>query len=206
MGRRDELVPRQPEEQYSVRLVLITASVTEVSSFSLQMGSFAIGTVAATSLIFMALLASGSAALGKYFLKLVEAFAIEFWWEFYCRIEFYKSLPIAHMMKVLPKMHAAEAKLLPRFSQDGVREAYRLRLPRHYLLQREESVVVRVPRMVQGGGGMPGCSVLVRRESLGADAGHPLPAAERNGRHESGRAAPKGRQHVLYDETANKIR
>lgn len=50
-------------------------SVTEVSSFSLQMGSFAIGT--ATSLIFMALLASGNAALGKYFLKL-EAFAIKF--------------------------------------------------------------------------------------------------------------------------------
>lgn len=75
-----ELVPRQLGEQYSVRLVLITASVTEVSSFSLQMGSFAIGTVAATaaSLIFMALLASGNAALGKYFLKLVEAFAIKF--------------------------------------------------------------------------------------------------------------------------------
>lgn len=71
-----ELVPRQLEEQYSVRLVLITASVTVVSSFSLQMGSFAIGTaVAATaaSLIFTALLASGDAALGKYFLKLVEA-------------------------------------------------------------------------------------------------------------------------------------
>lgn len=47
------------------------------------MGSFAIGTAAATaaSLIFMALLASGDAALGKYFLKLVEAFAIKFRWE-----------------------------------------------------------------------------------------------------------------------------
>lgn len=104
------------------------------------------------------------------------------------------------------RWHSVGAKLLPRFSQDGVREADRLRLPRHYLLQREESVVVRVPRMVQGGGGMSGRRVLVRRESLGADAGHPLPAAERNGRHESGRAAPKGRQYVLHDETADKIR
>lgn len=102
-------------------------------------------------------------------------------------------------------MHSVEAKLLPRFSQDGVREAYRLRLPRHYLLQREESVVVRVPRMVQGRGGMSGCCVLVRCESLGADAGHPLPATERNGRYKSGRAAPKGGQYVLYDETTDKI-
>lgn len=72
------------EEQYSVRLVLITASVTGVSSFSLQMGSFAIGTVAATaaSLIFTALLASGDAALGKFFLKLEPRgfYVIMFWW------------------------------------------------------------------------------------------------------------------------------
>lgn len=70
-------------KQYSVRLILIAASVTEVSSFSLQMGSFAIGTAAATaaSVIFMALLASGDAALGKYFLKLLVAFAIKFRWE-----------------------------------------------------------------------------------------------------------------------------
>lgn len=107
---------------------------------------------------------------------------------------------------MLLRLQSVEAKLLPRFSQDGVREAHRLRLPRHYLLQREESVVVRVPRMVQGGGGMSGCRVLVRRESLGADAGHPLPAAERNGRHESGRAAPESRQYVLHDEIADKIR
>lgn len=60
--------------------------------------------------------------------------------------------------------------------------------------------------MVQGGGGMSGCRVLVRRESLGADAGHPLPAAKRNSRYESGRAAPKGRQYVLYDEVTDKIR
>lgn len=53
---------------------------------------------------------------------------------------------------------------------------------------------------------MSGRRVLVRRESLGADAGHPLPAAERNGRHESGRAAPESRQYVLHDEAADKIR
>jgi len=99
-----------------------------------------------------------------------------------------------------------ETKLLPRFSQDGVREAYRLRLPRHYLLQREESVAVRVPRMVQGGGGMSSCRVLVRCKSLGADAGYSLPATERNDRHKSGRANSKGRQYVLYDEIADKIR
>lgn len=43
------------------------------------MGSFTIGTVAAAaaSLIFMALLASGNAVSSKYFLTLVEAFAIK---------------------------------------------------------------------------------------------------------------------------------
>lgn len=92
------------------------------------------------------------------------------------------------------------------FSQDRVREAHRLRLPRHYLLQREESVIVRVPRMVQRGAGVSGRRVLVRCESLGADAGHSLPAAKRNGRHESGRAAPESCQYVLHDETADKIR
>jgi len=97
-------------------------------------------------------------------------------------------------------------KLFPHFSQDGVREAHRLRLPRHYLLQRAKSVAVRVPGMVQRGGGVPGRRVLVRRESVGADAGYPLPAAERNGRHESGRAASESCQYVLHDETANKIR
>lgn len=97
------------------------------------------------------------------------------------------------------------AKLLPHFSQDRVREAHRLRLPRHHLLQREESVAVRVPRMVQGRAGVSGRRVLVRCESLGADAGHSLPAAERNGRHESGCAASEGGQYVLHDETANQI-
>lgn len=95
---------------------------------------------------------------------------------------------------------------LPRFSQDRVREAHRLRLSRHHLLQREESVVVRVPRMVQGRAGVSGRRVLVRGKSLGADAGHSLPAAERNGRHESGRAASEGGQYVLHDETADQIR
>lgn len=177
------------------------------------MGSFAIGTVAATaaSLIFTALLASGNAALGKYFLKLIEAFAIMdwFWWEFALKIKFsIKIFLIAHVTKELHWRcaHIEMQNCSPRFSQDGVREAHRLRLPRHYLLQREESIAVRVPRMVQRGGGMPGRCVLVRRESLGADAGHPLPAAKRNGRYESGSTAPKGRQYVLHDKTADKIR
>jgi len=60
--------------------------------------------------------------------------------------------------------------------------------------------------MVQGRGRMSGSRVLVRRESLGADAGHPLSAAERNGRHESGGATTKSRQYVLYDKIADKIR
>lgn len=60
--------------------------------------------------------------------------------------------------------------------------------------------------MVQGRAGMSGRRVLVRCESLGADAGHSLPAAERNSLHESGRAASESRQHVLHDETADQIR
>lgn len=67
------------------------------------MGSFTIGTVATTaaSLIFIALLADGNAALGKYFLKLVEAFAIKFWWEVVLNRKFSKNLPIARVMEVL---------------------------------------------------------------------------------------------------------
>lgn len=53
---------------------------------------------------------------------------------------------------------------------------------------------------------MSGRRVLVRRESVGADAGHSLPTTERNHRHESGRPAPESRQYVLHDETTDKIR
>lgn len=156
------------------------------------MGSFGIGTAAATtaSLIFTVLLATGDAALGKFLLRHVIRRG---WNEGVCvQPNFYR--------EALPQT------LLLHFSQDGVRETHRLRLSRHHLLQREESVVVRVPGMVQGGGGMSGRRVLVRRESVGADAGYSLPTAERNGRLESGRPAPKSRQYVLHDEIADKIR
>ena len=49
-------------------MVIITVLQFKFLILSLQMGSFAIGTVAAatTSLIFMVLVASGDAALGEY--------------------------------------------------------------------------------------------------------------------------------------------
>lgn len=53
---------------------------------------------------------------------------------------------------------------------------------------------------------MSGGRVLVRRKSFGADAGHPLPAAERDSRDESCGAAAEGSEHVLHDEAADQIR
>lgn len=165
------------------------------------MGSFGIGTIAATtaSLIFTVLLATGDAALGKFLLRFMGV--LDTWLgrslgEPGACVQRNPRESLPHKRK-----HCFHIS-----SQDGVRETHRLRLSRHHLLQREESVVVRVPGMVQRGGGMSGCRVLVRRESVGADAGYSLPTAERNGRHESGRPAPKSRQYVLHDETANKIR
>lgn len=53
---------------------------------------------------------------------------------------------------------------------------------------------------------MSSCCLLVRREPFGADAGHPLPAAERDSRDESCGATAEGREHVLHDEAADQIR
>lgn len=53
---------------------------------------------------------------------------------------------------------------------------------------------------------MPGGGLLVRREPPGADAGHPVPATERDRRHQSLVPAPARRQHVLHDQAADPIR
>lgn len=53
---------------------------------------------------------------------------------------------------------------------------------------------------------MSGGGVLVRRKSFGADAGHPVPAAERDGGNESSGTAAESREHVLHDEAADQIR
>lgn len=93
-----------------------------------------------------------------------------------------------------------------RFSEDSVREADGLRLPRDDLLQRKEPVAVRVSGLVPRGSRVSGGRVLLRRKSFGADAGHPVPAAERDSRHESRGTAAESSQHVLHDEASDQIR
>lgn len=53
---------------------------------------------------------------------------------------------------------------------------------------------------------MSGGGVLVRRKSFGADAGHPVPAAERDSGNESCGTTAESCEHVLHDEASDQIR
>lgn len=150
------------------------------------MGSSAIGTTVITGLTLLALVTASRAALGKCIENTFrDAFVNALF------LSFFSSLP---------------SNGTAFHSQDSVREADGLRLPRNDVLQREEPVPVRVSGLVPRGGRVSGGCVLVRRKSFGADAGHPVPAAERDSGDESRGTAAKGRQHVLHDEASDQIR
>ena len=90
-------------------------------------------------------------------------------------------------------------------SAHGVWKIDRLRLSRDSLLQRAQSIPLRVSRMVSRRSCLSSSCVFLRCQSFGTDARDSVPASKRNCRDESNVNASASGQHVLHDEATDPI-